>query len=349
MSKKKKILICIDKIKNLNSGLGRVSIEFANEIINTNNFDYSFLVPSNYEGDNFNGHEVIKLSILKKYFSGYMRKFDLVHLLYQSPKYSYSKARKILMTIHDINFIHVKSDAKKVKYQKKMQKSIDKSDALCFISEFSMTDTNSYLEIDDKKVQKVIYNGVSKMNNTFEKPSWCPEKYLFSIGIFTEKKNFHTLIPFIEELKGDQKLVIAGDSDTSYGRKVKADIEKSNLSNKVILPGMISEAEKNYLYNNCDAFIFPSLAEGFGLPIIEAMRFGKPVFCSDKTSLKEIGNKHVYFWENFSLANMVSVFRDGMDDFSIKKQEEEIAYANFFTWERNVKEYINYYKTLLNE
>ena len=161
MMQKKKILVCIDKIKNLNSGLGRVSIEFAKELINHKEFDYTFLVPENYPEDDFYGHPIIRLSVFKKFFSGYMKQFDLVHLLYQSPKYSFRRSIKVLMTIHDINFIHVKSKAKQIKYKKRMQRAINEVNALGFISKFSQEDTARHFKIDKLEHQKVIYNGVS--------------------------------------------------------------------------------------------------------------------------------------------------------------------------------------------
>ena len=95
MNTRKKILVCVDKIKDLNSGLGRISIEFANELKKNTEFEYTFLLPAHYKGDAFSGCKVIRLTRLKKYFSDYMKHFDLVHLLYQSPGYSFRKARKV--------------------------------------------------------------------------------------------------------------------------------------------------------------------------------------------------------------------------------------------------------------
>ena len=70
----------------------------------------------------------------------------------------------------------------------------------------------------------------------------------------------------------DYKLVIAGNSNTEYGKKVKDLIAKEKLTNQIILPGKISDNDKAWLYKNCESFLFPSLAEGFGMPVIEAMR-----------------------------------------------------------------------------
>jgi len=76
----------------------------------------------------------------------------------------------------------------------------------------------------------------------------------------------------------------------------------------VSLLGTISESDKIFYYKNCLAFAFPSLREGFGFPVLEAMTFGKPVFLSNKTSLPEIGGSHAFIgiiltlntWQAFS-------------------------------------------------
>ena len=71
------------------------------------------------------------------------------------------------------------------------------------------------------------------------------------------------------------------------------------LEERIILPGEISDMDKYWLYKNCEAFVFPSMYEGFGLPVIEAMNFGKPVFLSTFSSLPEVGGKYALYWENF--------------------------------------------------
>ncbi|MDH5546851.1 MAG: glycosyltransferase family 4 protein [Gammaproteobacteria bacterium] len=319
------------------------------ELINNNEYDYTFLVPKNYPENDFFGHGIVRLTAWKRQFSGYMKEFDLVHLLYQSPSYSFRHAQKSLMTVHDINFMHVKNTGKRLKYKRKMQQIIDAVDSLCFISEFAKNDTNSNLNFDRSKRQRVIYNGVTDSCITTSKPAWCPVNFLFSIGIFTVKKNFHTLIPLLKSLPDTYTLVIAGDCNTAYGNQIKKDIADSGLDKRVILPGMISEEEKNYLYTHCEAFLFPSIAEGFGLPVIEAMKCGKPVFCSDRTSLKEIGNEYAYFWKNFEPSEMREIFAKGMADFDNIKAEKEIKYANSFTWKKNVDRYVELYKELINE
>lgn len=350
--RKQNILVCVDKIKDLHSGLGRVSIDYASQLSETDVFDITFLVHSSFQGDKLYGCPVIKLTNFRKYLSFYMSRFDLVHLLYQSPKYSYACAKKVLMTIHDLNYLYTKSSKKQIKYKRRTMKSIRRVDALCFISKFSRTDCISNFPVVKSKTSKVIYNGSSPVVLDTNRPKWLPvTDFLFSVGIFTEKKNFHTLVDFMSLVDAKYQLVISGDSSTAYGKQIKSMIIAAKLQDRILLSGKITEEEKGYLYRNCSAFVFPSLAEGFGLPVIEAMSVAKPVFCSDKTSLSEIGDKFAYFWESFEADQMARVFHDGMVSFNTdsSKIEAQVKYAQSFTWQKNVDDYIKFYTEILKD
>jgi glycosyltransferase involved in cell wall biosynthesis len=174
------------------------------------------------------------------------------------------------------------------------------------------------------------------------------EKFLFSIGIFSVKKNFEVLIPFIKQM-GNMNLVIAGDHNTPYGTKIKEMIQSFGVASNVILPGEVSEEEKYWLFRNCSAFVFPSLSEGFGLPVIEAMSLGKPTFISDKSSLPEVGGTEAFYFKSFDPSLMVNEYRTRMNEFvfDIAKATRIIQHSEKFTWKNAAKEYIDLYKSIL--
>ncbi len=96
-------------------------------------------------------------------------------------------------------------------------------------------------------------------------------------------------------------------------------------------------------------FFFPSLTEGFGLPVIEAMAFGKPVFISKLTSLPEIGGPHAYYFHDFQTDHMIEIIEAGLSDHMknpAKKSEIE-KWANQFSWETAASKYLELYQSLL--
>ena len=102
---------------------------------------------------------------------------------------------------------------------------------------------------------------------------------------------------------------------------------------------------------NCDAFLFPSLTEGFGLPVIEAMQFGKPVFLFKATSLPEVGGTLAFYWSSFDPDAMAAVFHAGMAAFASDPNYplESIAHARRFSWDKAASEYLAFYREILDD
>ena len=110
----------------------------------------------------------------------------------------------------------------------------------------------------------------------------------------------------------------------------------------------MTESDKAWYYKNCAAFVFPSIAEGFGLPVIEAMHFGKPVFLSKFTSLPEVGGNAAYYFDNFDAKHMQQIFKEGMQDFIARNRADEmLAQADKFSWEQAANQYLELYSECL--
>ena len=146
----------------------------------------------------------------------------------------------------------------------------------------------------------------------------------------------------------DFELVIAGLNDFPYTEKVIAEAKKHNVENRIKLIGSINEEEKKWYYQHCNSFVFPSIGEGFGLPVLEAMQFGKPVFISDKTSLPEVGGDAAYYFNNFDPADMQKVFEAGMYDYTSHNRAPVIRqHADRFSWDKAAREYLDVYSNCL--
>lgn len=347
------ILIDLGKLKNLNVGLGQVSLNFGNQICKIKNSDFSwfFLVPGAFVNffEKNNNYEI--LSLKRRYLPSLCKKYDLWHAIHQDSAYFPSdKKTPYILTIHDLNFLEEKSKVKARLRLAMLQKKVNRANAITFVSKYSKKVAKEKLNISKNKPTFVIFNGVTILDQQSKKPTFLPgKKFLFSLGVIKEKKNFMVLLNLLKILDG-YNLVIAGDKSDEYARKIEKKIIELSLSGKVILPGKISEQEKGYLFKNCEAFVFPSKFEGFGLPVIEAMRYGKPVFLSACSSLPEIGGKLAYYWEDFNPVKMKDIFQKKMKEYNANKVDLEkkiIEYSNKFSWEENVKSYINLYKRFI--
>ena len=95
--------------------------------------------------------------------------------------------------------------------------------------------------------------------------------------------------------------------------------------------------------------MFPSIAEGFGIPPLEAMHFGKPVFLSRFTSLPEIGGDAAYYFDDFDPEHMRSVLQSGLEDYVRNNRFAAIqAQAAKFDWNKTAHEYLSVYRSLVN-
>jgi glycosyltransferase involved in cell wall biosynthesis len=327
-------------------------MNFANELASQlpEEFAVNFFVPKknkvSFWDENVN---ITRSSFLKRYLPSVNRIYSIWHSLQQFPSFLPNKNSIWILTIHDLNFLIEKNETKRKKYLKRLQKNINRADYITTISNFTKKEIEKNLNVGQKEIQ-VIYNGVSSGKEIEKiKPSFVNEKkYFFSIGVFNKKKNFEVLLPLMKHFD-DHLLVIAGNKDTSYGVEIEKNIKKLNLEDRIILPGKINDSNKQWLYANCEALLFPSLAEGFGLPVIETMYEGKPVFLSKHTSLPEIGGSLAFYFDNFNEHHMSNLIRSKLDyvhKSGVKFEAESKEYANQFNWKNCITEYLDLYRKL---
>ena len=172
-----------------------------------------------------------------------------------------------------------------------------------------------------------------------------PGRFLFTVGMVCAKKNFHVLVPLLRG--NDKTLVISGIVKEDYREKIVATAHAFGVADRVIVTGPVSQHDKDWYYANCEAFLFPSLAEGFGLPVLEAMHHGKPVFLSTMTSLPEVGGEAAFYFSSFDPEQMQAAFAQGMAAFAIGDGPARVrAHAAGFSWERAAAGYLALYRTL---
>ncbi|MEG0500059.1 MAG: glycosyltransferase, partial [Rikenellaceae bacterium] len=275
---------------------------------------------------------------LWRYCFSLNKRIRVWHAPFQSGKFFPISGQKVVLTIHDLNFLYEKKGLRRDAWLKKLQHNIDKSDYIVAISNFTKADVEKYLNVGDKPIE-VIYNGYTphEINDENIKPL-TTKKFLFSMATVLPKKNFHVLPPLL--LDNDYELIIAGNR-SSYVREIMAEAVKYGVESRVKIVGSITENEKVWCLKHCEAFLFPSIAEGFGLPVIEAMYYQKPIFLSRHTSLPEIGMDFCYYFNyDFDTELMRKEFREGMADFMLHDRRAALRErAESFTWERAAKQY----------
>jgi glycosyltransferase involved in cell wall biosynthesis len=364
------VLIDLEKLKVPNCGLGQYSLHLVRAILRSrgDSFRPVLFVPRGRErlfpepGVRFATVRPWKkerfVERIRPWLGplvGCNRCCDLWHSTNQLSKYlPLDPSVPVIFTIHDLNFLHTdKSDRKKDTQLEQMQRKVDRAVALTAVSAFTASEVRGNLDLKGKAV-RVIHNGATLGDDAdAERPAFLPPgRFLFSIGaIDRATKNFHVLVDFLGKLP-DYRLVIAGNhgrKNSPYVSEIHRKAAAAGVGDRLIMPGEIADATRKWLYQHCDAFLFPSLAEGFGLPVIEAMSCGKPVFMANATSLPEVGGPLGFYWESFHADDMARVFRDGMSvclldpDYSTKLQ----AHARQFSWERAAAGYISLYEEVL--
>ena len=350
----KQILIDLLKLNNLYVGLGQVSLHYGKAISAKalelkDEMEFTFLVPENFVGYFGDAVKYQTPIFFKRHFSFLNTGFDLWHSIHQDSDFMPSSKSQFVLTIHDLNFLTEKNQTKAKKRLAVLQQKVNRANAVVSISNFSKSEIERHLQLKNKKVE-VIYNGVeSLLHSASVKPSFLKNEnqFLFTIGNLTAKKNFHVLLPMMKLLPQFQ-LIIAGNDADNYATEMKKKITDENISN-VIITGKIAAEEKNYLMQNCTAFLFPSLLEGFGLPVVEAMSCGKAVFVSRLTSLPEIAADKGFYLDNFESQQMANLIQEKLQWLNLHQNfnQEIIAHANKFQWEMNAAKYLELYRSQL--
>ena len=209
------------------------------------------------------------------------------------------------------------------------------------------------ISIDDKYCKKIfndkkithVYQSSDRVyyNDKINKS----KDYILHIGTFEKRKDLLTLVKAFELFKDNTnsnlKLVLAGSKSFNGKKQVYKEIKryilKKNLISFIIMPGYINKKQAIYYYNNAFAYVFPSIDEGFGIPLIEAMKARIPVLCSDIEIFKEIGDDSVVYFKKQDyndLSNQLKLLHEDkiIIDRLVSKGSKR---ANLFTQKKFIK------------
>ena len=209
---------------------------------------------------------------------------------------------------------------------------------------------------------RTCYNGVAK--SFLESPKTAPDKigtikdkfgikkdFLLFVGTIEERKNVVTLVKAFGRVRNykDLQLVLVGRPGYRFSMFNKY-LNEHGLNGEVIVTGYVSEEEKIALYDGAAAFVYPSLYEGFGIPLVEAMARGVPIVASRIPSTEEIANKAALYYDDpFDYKALADRILELLDSDTLQRDlvERGVKRAQEFSWEKVSKEYLRAYRELL--
>lgn len=226
--------------------------------------------------------------------------------------------------------------------------SADLADVVFTISNFSKEDIAEKLGIDKNKIISTHLDCSEIFKRKYNKDSIVkkynlPKEYIFYPANFWPHKNHETLLMAVKEykltFKEDIKLVLTGYNNGNL-EKIKKFINKLGIGKDVIILGYIEQKDLPMIYANAAALVLPSLFEGFGIPLLEAMWQDCPILCSKNTSLPEIGKDAVFYINEHSPKDIALKINKIIKNKEIKealiKKAEKVR--SLFSYERCAKE-----------
>lgn len=354
------LFIDTERLRDLNSGLGQVCLHLGHELVRQRPPDWqlTFLVPKGQKGIFGESVLYIEAGWTRKIWIG--RQYDVWHCLHQDSAYLPDRLRQrksqLTLTIYDLNFLERAdySTAKKARRLAQLQRKINRAAVLTAGSAYTASVIRKHLYVPPELPLEVIYTGVAlNPNQTPDHPGESLKiledgiPFFLFVGVIHPKKNVHTLLPLLEAFPY-YRLVLAGPDKHPYAQHLRQQAETLGFADRLLMPGAVAESDKKWLYAHCAAFLFPSLSEGFGLPVAEAMTYGKPVFISRLTSLPEVGGNEAYYFEDFEPERMAKTLHDGLLDFGQNplRQERLRRRAAQFSWPSIATDYWGLYKRL---
>jgi len=280
---------------------------------------------------------------------------------------------KHVMTLHDVVWkIYEKeyiNNFRKSLYAKQVYEAVKRASHLITVSEYSKKEIVKYLGIDALGIS-VVKNGVSKSFQYLENRRAVVERlqqlgidvpYLFYIGGFEKRKNvemllgaFKTIVENYGTVLGPRKLVIAGhlwDHDDPLVTNVKKVVAELGISDHVILLGAVKDEDRVILYNGADLLVFPSLYEGFGMTVVEAMASGCPVLASSRAATPEIAKDAVEYFNPDRVDELVQHLIKMLSDSTLRSElsRRGIYRAMEFSWESAGKKVLDIFHTIANQ
>ena len=268
---------------------------------------------------------------------------DLFHGLNQ--RLPRMRLRRAVATFHDLFVMSGEySTAEfRARFTEQARDAAERADVIIAVSEFTRGQVISLLGVEPSRV-RVVHHGTRRL----EFPTVERQNVILNVGAIQTRKNIARLVEAFEAVDPSWRLVLAGSA--GYGsEEILARIEASPARRRITVTGYISPQELAAWYAKASIFAFPSLDEGFGMPVLEAMAAGVPVVTSNRSALPEVAGDAALLVNPECVEELVEALRDLTQGEELRKSvaRRGTDRAGQFTWEKAVAETWEVYRELL--
>ncbi|MEM7346248.1 MAG: glycosyltransferase family 1 protein, partial [Chloroflexota bacterium] len=272
------------------------------------------------------------------------------------------KRVKTIVTIHDLSFVRLPETTMPGMSQHLnswVPRSVHKADHIIAVSEATRQDLVELYQTPPEKIS-VIYHGVTPNFKPITSPEALAavrKKYglgdtpfLLSVGTIQPRKNYQRLIEVLAQIDQPIDLAIIGGNGWS-NEAVFNEVARQNLENRVHFLGFVDDADLPTLYSAATLFIYPSLYEGFGMPLLEAMACGLPIISSNRSAMPEVVGAAGLLVDPYDTAGMVTAITKLLEDSSQRHYLAEAGKARVaeFTWGHMATQLQALYEKVLKE
>ena len=254
--------------------------------------------------------------------------------------------RCAITTFHDLFVLtgEYSTPEFRARFARQARDAAARSAAVIAVSAFTKSQVVSLLGVEPSKVH-VVHHGIRRL----DLPAVAREPVILSVGAIQKRKNIARLVEAFETVDPAWRLVLAGSC--GYGAtEIRARIEKSPARGRISVPGYVSPSELAAWYARAQIFAFPSLDEGFGMPVLEAMAAGVAVVTANRSALPEVAGEAAIQVEPESVEALGQALRDLTRNEELRRElvQRGTARALLFTWEKAVRETWEVYHKVLS-
>lgn len=350
----RRIGISLGNLGNLHDGLGEFAVQIGQAVAavapawrERDGLQFDFHLRAEHQGLFGDGVGYLPVNRWQRLRHVQPHRYDIWHSLHQLNKnLPPAGAGQRLVTVHDLNYLYGRNRWSTWRHHRRTLALMRRIDRVVAISRHTAADVHKHLGWTGPT--EVILRGARPFAQTAQQPlpGWQADDarpFLFHLSRMSPSKNPAALIGLAREWP-EMLFVMCGPEGH----------DSRTLRDSVSLPNVqfhlsISDAQKAWAFAHCAGFVFPSWTEGFGLPPIEAMQFGKPVFLSRLTSLPEIGGDAADYFDDFAPQAMRGVVEAGLQRHRSDPGRAQAiqAHAARFDAARAADEYLALYRRLL--